>query len=224
MIRVLIIARIPLVRAGLRSLLSSEQNMSVSALDELDSSLVQRILARQPDVVLIDSDVLERDGWELLRELRSIEPDLKLIVVGDRPDDRRTGEMLALGAQGYLLRDASAEEMGAAIRAASLKLYVLHPGAAEILLQPFTDPRRVARETEVSDEEFAGELVEPLSPRELEVLRLIARGFSNKQIAAQLNITEHTAKFHLRSILGKLGVSNRTEAVTAALQRGLVSL
>ncbi len=228
MIKVLIVARIPIIREGLRALLASEQDFQTSALAQWESStLLEEILTDPPDVLLLDVQVLEREGWALLRELQDMAPRLVPLVIGETPDDRRIANALALGARGYLLRDASLEEMSAAIRAARQGLYVLHPGAAAALLneRPQSSPAR-GDEPPDDREDLAREadLIEPLSPRELEVLRLMTRGMANKQIAQELVITEHTVKFHIRAILGKLGAANRTEAVTLALQKGLVTL
>ncbi len=225
MIRVLVVARIALVRAGLASLLASDRDLDVVQLPDGNEPIVERIGSVGADVLLVDDQVLEREGWTLLSELHGHLPGLHILVVGERPADRRALDIFSLGAQGYLLHDASAGEMTAAVRAANEGLYVLAAGVADnIAEQASASLPGLADRAPVGEDEADGQLVEPLSPRELEVLRLMARGLSNKQIAAQLFITEHTVKFHIRSILGKLGAGNRTEAVTLALQRGLVSL
>lgn len=229
MIKVLVVARIPIIREGLRGVLAAEPDFQLSAVTRFESgALVEDILANQPDVVLVDVDVLERDGWALLREMRELTPGTASLVISDTRQDRRIASALALGAHGYLTRDASPAEMAAAIRAAQQGLYVLHPLAASTLLEESsaTDMPLIEDEGEfdAARDHRREELIEPLSARELDVLRQMARGFSNKQIAAELVITEHTVKFHIRAILGKLGAANRTEAVTLALQKGLVSL
>jgi DNA-binding NarL/FixJ family response regulator len=228
-IKILIVARIPIIREGLRGLLASEPDFQLRTLTGLESGAqIEEILSNQPDVVLVDVDVLEREGWALLRDLRDVAPGIAALVITDTQQDRRIANALALGAQGYLTRDASPEEMAAAVRAARQGLFVLHPLAATMLLAELrADDTPLlengsALETEL--DRRPQELIEPLSPRELDVLRLMVRGLSNKQIAKELVITEHTVKFHIRSILGKLGAANRTEAVTLALQKGLVTL
>jgi DNA-binding NarL/FixJ family response regulator len=117
------------------------------------------------------------------------------------------------------LREASADELASAIRAAHSGIITLHPQITAALLETLR-----AQENAREDETSAQDLIEPLSERELDVLRLMTRGLANKQIAAELFITEHTVKFHIRAILGKLGAANRTEAVTLGLQKGIVSL
>ncbi|MGB8647692.1 MAG: response regulator transcription factor [Anaerolineae bacterium] len=229
MIKVWIVARLPLIREGLRGLLVSEKDFVVTAPALVDSgTLVRALVQDPPDVVLLDVDVLEREGWGFVRDLAQMAPAVAQLVVGDTPDDRRVTQALGLGVRGYLLREASPQEMIAAVRAAGQGLYVLHPGVASSLLNALQAGRLRRAPDGVSsladNDERDADLIEPLSERELEVLRLIVRGLANKQIAAQLFITEHTVKFHIRAILGKLGAANRTEAVTLALQKGLVSL
>ncbi len=229
MIKVLIVARLPLIREGLRALLRLEQDLQTIALPRVESGpRIEDILTQQPDVVLLDVEVLEHEGWVLLSELRDLASGIATLVIGDAPDDRRIANALALGARGYLLRETSPEEMAAAIRAAQQGLYVIHSNAVEALLNELREADLAASPDEADDNDETSpsqaDLIEPLSPRELDVLRLMTRGLPNKQIAAELFITEHTVKFHIRAILGKLGAANRTEAVTLALQKGLVSL
>jgi DNA-binding NarL/FixJ family response regulator len=227
-INVVIVARLPLIREGLRGLLASEKDLHVEALTRIESvELVEDILTTLPNVVLVDVDVLEHAGWALLSDLRGVAPDLATLVVGDTEEDRRVASAIALGARGYITRDVTTEEMASAIRAARYGLFVLHRIPAGAMLADMVpgDPGLAEDEHELEfDRRGRQELIEPLSARELDVLRLIARGMSNKQIAAELVITEHTVKFHIRAILAKLGAANRTEAVTSALQKGLVTL
>ncbi len=217
-LRVLILARILLIREGLRGLLAKERDLQVSWLAPSDE-LLDDLLAEEPDVLLLDVDVLEKEGWDLLDELRRALPTLAILIISDNAQDRRMPQAIALGARGYLLRESSAEEMANAIRAAHSGTLVLHPQIAETLLDSMRRAGGLG-----AGEGTAQDLIEPLSERELDVLRLMTRGMSNKQIAGELFITEHTVKFHIRAILGKLGAANRTEAVTLALQKGLVSL
>jgi NarL family two-component system response regulator LiaR len=229
MIQILIVARLPIIREGLRGLLGPEPDFQLSTLDHYESgALVERVLAARPDVLLVDVDVLEIEGWALLDDLRAVAPSIASLVISDTAEDRRVASALALGAHGYLTRDASTVEMASAIRAAGQGLFVLNPIAAQNLLSEFASAADLATENETdsgrANEHRRQDLIEPLSARELDVVRLIVRGMSNKQIAAELIITEHTVKFHIRAILSKLGAANRTEAVTLALQKGLVSL
>lgn len=218
-LHVVILARIPLIREGLRALLADERDLRVTALAPGDDS-VDDLLAAEADALLLDVQVLEREGWDLLRDLHRALPTLTVLIVGDNPNDRRVTQSFSLGARGYLLRDASAQEMADAVRAAHSGTLVLNPQIAAHLF----DAVRATENERAEQETGANDLIEPLSERELAVLRLMTRGMANKQIAAELFITEHTVKFHIRAILGKLGAANRTEAVTLGLQKGLVSL
>lgn len=220
---VTILARIPLVREGLRALLSDERDFEITTLASSDDTL-DDIHNDEPDVLLLDVQVLEREGWGLLDHLVRTLPRLTLLVIGDEPQDRRAARALELGARGYLLSNADASEMANAIRAAHSGSIILHPQIAAALLDDLRTKKDALAEKDSADESDASDLIEPLSERELDVLRLMTRGMANKQIAAELYITEHTVKFHIRSILGKLGAANRTEAVTLGLQKGLVSL
>lgn len=226
-IKVVIVAGIPLIREGLRGVLADEPDFDTSTImTDMGTTHIDSILAADPDVVLLDVQILERDGWELIGDLRKAAPRLVTLIISDAPTDRRVGLALELGAHGYLLRDSSAQEMAFAIRAANKGTFVLHPSAVESLI----DSRHsinldmVDAADSIETQTRNRSLIEPLSQRELDVLRLMTRGLSNKRIASELFITEHTVKFHIRSILGKLGATNRTEAVTLSLQRGLVTL
>ncbi|MBI4673562.1 MAG: response regulator transcription factor [Chloroflexi bacterium] len=219
-LHITLLARIPLIREGLRALLADEREFHVTTLAPTDDWF-DELLADKPDVLLVDVQVLELEGWEVLDELRRALPTLTTLVLGDNTPDPRVPQALALGARGYLLRDTMADEMAAAIRAAQRGTVVLHPQLAANLFQTLQRAKEIEREANV---EGGGDLIEPLSARELDVLRLMTRGWANKQIAAELVISEHTVKFHIRAILGKLGAANRTEAVTLALHKGLVSL
>lgn len=222
-IDVVIVARIPLIREGLRALLAPERDLRVSALAPSDE-LLDELLGLTPDALLLDVEVLEHEGWELLDQLRRARPGLRTLVLSDNGRDARVVQALALGARGYLLRDSGAQELANALRAAGDGTVALHPEIAATLLEQVRAAEAANRERGEDAPDRGDELIEPLSAREMDVLRLLTRGLSNKQIAAELFITEHTVKYHLRAILGKLGVANRTEAVTSALQKGLVSL
>lgn len=222
-LRVAVVAQIPFVREGLRALLKTDPTLRVTALAPSDE-LGEELASLEIQVVLLDVQVLERDGWELVSELSRALPRATLIVLGDDVRDRRAAAAMRLGARGYLLRDASAEELANAIRAAHTGTFVLHPLLTDALLAPPPPAEDESDSHPAPDDARGEELIEPLSERELDVLRLITRGLSNKQIASELVITEHTVKFHIRAILGKLGAANRTEAVILALQKGLVNL
>lgn len=209
-----------MVRQGLRALLAEERDFAITPL-ATDSDWFDELLSHQPNLLLLDVQVLEQEGWDALDTLHRVLPALTILIVGDNARDQRVVHAILRGARGYLLRDANADEMAHAIRAAHSGSLVVQKNLADVLLNALTRARATER-ADTSETEM--DLVEPLSAREMEVLRGMTRGLANKQIAAELYITEHTVKFHIRAILGKLGAANRTEAVTLALSRGLVSL
>lgn len=217
-LNIAIVARLPFVRAELRACLENERAFQVTSLAPTDE-LVEELFAADAQILLLDIQVLENEGWQLLEELRAL-PHLRTLVIGDRPDDRRVVNALALGARGFLLRARAAAEIPNAIHAARSGSIVLDAQVAATL----TRALRAHENSRAENETDAEVLIEPLTERESQTLRLMTRGLANKQIASELFITEHTVKFHIRAILGKLGAANRTEAATLALQKGLVNL
>jgi len=166
----------------------------------------------QPDVVLVATDAdhpaPESFGWNAAG--------VPVILLVENPA-RRVSEALPAGVRAILPRNATPAEIAAAIEAVAAGLYVFHPSDVDSIsmLRP--------READTLPE-FVAPLVERLTPREVEVLQLLSEGLGNKEIAARLSISEHTAKFHVASIMGKLGATSRTEAVTLGIRHGLVMI
>jgi NarL family two-component system response regulator YdfI len=198
--RVLIVARSTLERAGLAALLSPDADVVAAAPAEA-AKAVER---EQPDVV-----VVALDGEEEVPVVT--EGGAALVVLVDEPDLSWTTELLRAGARAVLPRDAEPAEIAAAVRATAAGLIALHPDVIASMLPAAPRTRR----------ETAGHA---LTPREVEVLRMLAEGLGNKEIAARLGISDHTVKFHVTSIFTKLGASSRTEAVTLGVRRGLIML
>ena len=205
-LRILILSADPLARAGLAALLTGQPGCTVVGQKAGETDLLDGITVYRPDVVVWDL------GWDpapALEHLTGLRDDRFPIVVLLTDENLATDAWVA-GARGLLLRDASAEELVAALQAITRGLAVLDPTLAKAVL-----PAR---------ERPPGPLVEDLTPRELEVLQFLAEGLPNKTIAHQLGISEHTIKFHVNSILGKLGAQSRTEAVVRATRLGLIIL
>jgi len=205
-IRILVADDHPVVRDGLVAMLGTQADFQVVGEATTGPEVIQQVAALQPDVVLLDLEMPEMDGVEVLHRLRQQNLEARAVVfTAFDTDDRIVGAVQA-GAQGYLLKGSPREEIFQAVR-------VVHSGGS--LLQPVVATKLLRQ---VSQD------FEPLTPRELQVLHLLAQGLPNKEIAAKLVIAERTVKFYVSSILSKLRVGNRTEAVAVAAQRGLISL
>jgi DNA-binding NarL/FixJ family response regulator len=212
-IRLLVADDHPVVRDGLVAMLSTQPDFVVVGEAATGIEAVERAAVLAPDVVLLDLEMPGMDGVEALRRIRAARPDVPVIVFTAFDTDERILGAVQAGARGYLLKGAPRDELFKAIRVVGKGGSLLQPVVASKLLQ------HISRQ---SDKPAAS--VEVLTDRETEVLALLAQGKTNKEIAAALVISERTVKFHVGSILGKLGAGNRTEAVTIAVQRGLVNL
>lgn len=210
-IRILIADDHPIVREGLVAVLETQPDFEIVGEAASGAQAVARAAALRPDVILLDLELPELDGVAALRAIRAADPAARAIIFTAFDTDERILGAVQAGAQGYLLKGAPREELFQAIR-------VVHGGGS--LLQPVVAARLLRQVSSPSP----AALPEPLTERELEVLRLLAKGRQNKEIAGELWISERTVKFHVSGILAKLGVGNRTEAVSKAAQLGLVDL
>jgi DNA-binding NarL/FixJ family response regulator len=208
-IRILIADDHPIVREGLSAVLETQPDFEIVGQAASGAQAVERAALLHPDVTLLDLELPELDGVAALRAIRAADPGARVIIFTAFDTDERILSAVQAGAQGYLLKGAPRDELFQAIR-------VVHGGGS--LLQPVVAARLLRQVSNVPA------LPEPLTERELEVLRLLARGRQNKEIAGELVISERTVKFHVSAILAKLGVGNRTEAVSKAAQLGLVEL
>jgi NarL family two-component system response regulator LiaR len=209
-ISVLIVDDHRVVRQGLRDFLELQDDIDV--VGEASSGEDGVKLAREllPDVVLQDLVLPGIDGVEATRQIKGVSPSTRIIVLTSFADGNKVFPAIKAGAISYLLKDVQPEELARAIRAAQRNEAVLHPEVAAKLMQEFNAPRP------------AENPVEQLTDREMDVLRLIARGKSNKEIADTLIISEKTVKTHVSNILSKLHLADRTQAAIYALRQRLV--
>ena len=211
-IRVLIADDHTVVRDGLVALLARRPDITVVGEASNGVEAVEKAGQLRPDVILMDLRMPEMDGAEAMRRIREQDPDVRFLVLTTFDNDEYIFEAIQAGAKGYLLKDASREDLFRAVVA-------VYKG--ESLIQPAVASRVLDRFVEMSRRTVPGET---LSEREVEVLRLMAKGAANKEIAAALFISESTVKTHIANIFQKLDVNDRTEAVTTALQKGIIRL
>ncbi|HZE26473.1 MAG TPA: response regulator transcription factor [Terriglobales bacterium] len=211
-IRVVVAATSAVRRGGLEAMVRADSSfqLSGSALSLL--GLDARAREIQPDVVV--ADLAHPDPQFASTVALLEEASIAVVALIDEPDPGWASRALRAGLHAILPRESSASEILSAIRVASSGLVLLDPEVA----------REVANQTRSNSAASAPETLEELTPREVEVLRLMAEGFGNKEIASRLGISDHTVKFHISSILGKLGAASRTEAVTLGIRMGMILL
>ncbi len=208
-IRVMLVDDHGVVRRGLRGFFDLVDDIDVVGEAEDGRQAIQRAAEVSPDVVLMDLLMPNVDGLTAIAEIKKAQPEIEIVALTSFIEEEKVTAALEAGATGYLLKDAEAEEVASAVRAAHAGEVRLDPEVARLLAQ------RLRRRPEP-------ELVEPLTEREKEVIALLGKGASNKEIATQLFITERTARTHVSNILGKLGLASRTQAALYAVEHKLV--
>ncbi len=212
MIRVFIVAASSLARAGVQRLFRARDVEVIGSAPNFES-LSGQWPDGEADIVLVDAAGEPLEGVLDSLAASQLASDVAIVILSDQPESRGLAEALRAGVRAVLPSDSSPDQLVAALEAVSAGLIVMHPVEVDALFpaaQPASRP--------------LAELAEPLTPRESEVLQMLASGLANKEIAARLGISEHTVKFHVASILGKLGAGSRTEAVSLGIRRGLVLL
>lgn len=203
-IRILIADDHYVVRMGLTALVETEPDLQVVGEAADGAQVVELYQQLKPDLVLMDLRMPLSDGIAATQQIRGEFPDARILMLTTFDGDDDIHRALSAGACGYVLKNSTRESLIPALRAVA---------AGQRWISPEVASRLAARK-----------MFEELTPREVDVLRQLAKGLANKEIGDVLNISEHTVKGHLKSILGKLQVADRTEAVTAALQRGIIHL
>lgn len=205
-LRVLIVDDHRVVRQGLQLFLSGESDLDLVGEAGNGIEALDALATRPADVVLMDLLMPEMGGIEAIREIRERHPDTEIIALTSVLEDRLVHQAIEAGASGYLLKDTGARELADAIRAVVRGEVRLHPEAA----------KRLAREVRTPD------MRDTLTPREVQILRLLAAGESNKGIAREFDISELTVKVHVSNLLSKLGLKSRLQAAIFAHREGLV--
>ena len=211
-IRILIADDHPIVRQGLATVLNQEEDLEVVGLAENGARAVSLASELHPDVILMDLQMPEMDGVEAIQRIKAEAEDIGIIILTTYDTDDYIFRGIEAGARAYLLKDSPPEEVLKAIRAVHKGESLIQPKVASRLLDRFSQLARGPDPREV------------LSPREVEVLQLMAKSTVNKEIAAELLIGESTVKTHIVHIFNKLGVKGRTEAVAEATRRGIIRL
>jgi len=211
-IRVLIADDHPVVREGLSAMLNKQPDIEVVGEAGNGREAMEKARELGPDIVLMDLRMPEVDGVEAMRQIAATNPEIRFIVLTTYDNDEYIFKGIEAGARAYLLKDSPREDLFKAIRAVHRGESLIQPAIAGKVLDRFAE---LSRQVQVP---------EALSDREVEVLRLMADGAANKEIAAGLSISESTVKTHIQTIFQKLGVSDRTGAVTQAIRKGIIRL
>jgi two-component system, NarL family, response regulator LiaR len=211
-VRILIAEDENVVREGLAAILSFAQDLEVVGLAEDGIRAVELVKKNKPDVVLLDLAMPRQDGLTTIPLIVDMAPNSRILVLTSFAEGDMVYQAIKAGALGYMLKDATREQLLQGIREVAAGRAAIHPSVAVKMIQEINNPSKVLY------------TADPLTPRELDTLRLIARGLSNQEIALELGVHERTIAKYVSSILNKLHVANRTQAALYALREGLTSM
>lgn len=210
-IKILVADDHPLIRQGLQVVIEAQPDLRLVGEAVNGGQAIQLAQALQPDIVIMDLKMPVMDGLAATREISQAVPQAQVLILTSFPDDENVYTAIKAGAVGFLLKDASAEYLLDAIRTVHRGESVLHPAIARKLMREIKEPSRLPPTTD------------PLTAREIEVLACMAQGMSNRQIAQHLSVSVRTVSSHVRSILDKLHLANRTQAALYAVEQGITS-
>jgi NarL family two-component system response regulator LiaR len=211
-VRIVIAEDENVVREGLAAILSFAQDLEVVGLAEDGIRAVELVKKNKPDVVLLDLAMPRQDGLTTIPLIVDLAPNSRILVLTSFAEGDMVYQAIKAGALGYMLKDATREQLLQGIRDVAAGRAAIHPSVAVKMIQEINNPSKVLY------------TADPLTPRELDTLRLIARGLSNQEIALELGVHERTIAKYVSSILNKLHVANRTQAALYALREGLTSM
>ena len=213
-IRVVLADDHAVVRKGIREFLEAEEDIQVVAEAADGAEAVALVAEHQPNVAVLDIQMPVMTGIEATRQIKAEHPDIRVLVLTAYDDDPYIFALLQAGASGYVLKTADSGELVHAVRAVHRGESALDPAVAQKVVQQLTSGRPLGAQASV----------EALTDREVEVLRLVARGLTNRAIGQELGISDRTVQGHLANIYGKLNVGSRTQAVTQALKQGWITI
>ncbi len=214
-IRILLADDHALVREGTKELLEREADLEIVAEADDGKTAVQLATKRRPDVVIMDFAMPKLNGIEATKQIKAIDPSIAVLVLTAYDNEQYIFAFLEAGAAGYLLKDVHVDELIKAIRAVHVGESILHPAIARKVINRFAQPAEKRGKENALDQ---------LTKRELEVLKLAAKGMSNREIALELSISVRTVQTHLSNIFTKIGVGSRIEAVIYGLRQGWFTL
>ncbi len=217
-IRILLVDDHAMVRRGMRDFLALHDDLEIVGEAADGAAAIEQAAALRPDVVVMDLLMPGVDGIDATARIKAADPDIEIVAITSFVEEARIVAALEAGASGFLLKDAEADELAAAIRAAASGEVHLDPAVAGIVARRMRSRASGAAGTGVGSD---GDALGGLTARERDVLGAVARGLSNRAIADELGITERTARTHVSNILAKLGLASRTQAALLAVQHGL---
>ncbi len=220
-IQVFIISQQSLFRQGIQHSLSNLADISIAGISEISDSVLNIIDNNPPDVALLDIDSSADIGLNLARKIKQHSPSIAIVVLASNPNDEQLFEVLKGQAASYLNKDTTAEQLLETIRKVA---HGEHPINESLTTRPKVAEQVLLQFQELSRRTEAEQFISPLTPREMQILKYIGQGYLNKQIAAELGISEQTIKNHVTSILRKLNANARTEAVVLALKQGIITI